>query len=188
MEPFVPSVWPEALVPAAAEGCVRCALAAQRKRIIWGEGNPEAPVYILLDNPGARETPEGEAFVCGTRQTLQQAAHETGFRQSDLFVTYLLKCRPVRAYDKETARASCLPYLEDQLAARKPKLLFCMGNVALRAYCGDTEAEVKGLRGKLHEIGSQTVAVTYHPLAVRRRPNLYPLFLQDWQLVKLFLE
>lgn len=184
---FQSKVWPEAELPLHVHDCSRCSLAAQRKRIIWGEGNPQASLYVLLDNPGARENPEGQPFVCGTRDTLQRAAHEAGFQTDDLFVTYLLKCRPIRAYDKAAARSACLPYLEQQLEEAAPRLLFCMGNVAVQAYFGDPEAEVKHLRGCLHERDGQTIAVTYHPLAVRRRPNLYSYFLQDWMMVRQFL-
>ncbi|MEK5389445.1 uracil-DNA glycosylase family protein [Margalitia sp. FSL K6-0131] len=45
--------------------------------MIWGEGNPNGDIYVILDNPGAREDREGNPFVCGTRQTLQQAIEET---------------------------------------------------------------------------------------------------------------
>lgn len=184
MEGFEAKIWPEAALPGFAEGCMNCELSRQRKRIIWGEGNPGASVYIVLDNPGARETPEGEAFLCGTRETLQRAAYETGFGANDLFVTYILKCRPIRAYDKEGARSSCLPYLRRELEAYRPEVLFCMGNVAVQAYLGDPHAEVKSLRGQVLHHGGLDLVVTYHPLAVRRRPNLFPAFLQDWKLMR----
>lgn len=188
MNGYTPAIWPEVEVPHDWKDCAKCELALQRKRMIWGEGNPAAGIYVLLDNPGARETPEGEAYLCGTRETLQRGAYEAGFKPEELFVTYLLKCRPIRAYNKETARSSCLPYLEDQLEAGKPRILFCMGNVAVQAFLGDSEAEVKQLRGRVHRVRDQPVGVTYHPLAVRRRPNLYPLFLQDWKLIREFAE
>jgi DNA polymerase len=46
--------------------------------VIWGEGNPNAPIFIILDNPGAREDREGTPFVCGTRETLQYGMMEAG--------------------------------------------------------------------------------------------------------------
>ncbi|MDY0408982.1 uracil-DNA glycosylase family protein [Paracerasibacillus soli] len=44
-------------------------------------------------------------------------------------------------------------------------------------------ATVKDLRGKWHEVQGIPTAVAYHPLAVRRRPNLWTSFLEDWQLL-----
>ncbi|WP_284643610.1 uracil-DNA glycosylase [Paenibacillus silviterrae] len=182
-EDFAPRVWREEPAPEHAVNCMACELAGQRSRVIWGEGNPKAPILVLLDNPGDREDREGNAFVCGTRQALQQAAYETGLSEEDLYVTYLLKCRPKRAYDKELARSACSGHLTAQLALQRPKLLFCLGNVVVQSFFGNPEAEVKNLRGRVHQVEGWAVVVSYHPLAVRRRPNLLRLFLEDWRLL-----
>ncbi|HWI65546.1 MAG TPA: uracil-DNA glycosylase [Symbiobacteriaceae bacterium] len=168
--------------PGAATDCRRCPLALQRSRVIWGEGNPQAPILVVLDNPGAREDAAGESFVCGTRQTLQTCVREAGLSLDDLYVTWVLKCRPRRAYDKEAARAACLPYLGEQLAEAPRKVVVPLGNVALQAYLGDPAAEVKALRGRVLQHKGQQVVCGYHPLAVRRRPNLLPLLVADLRL------
>ncbi len=174
---------PEHLAPVQAAGCARCELAGQRTRLIWGEGTPGAPVFVLLDNPGAREDKTGAPFVCGTRQTLQSLAHCAGLPLDLLYVTYVLKCRPRRAYDKRQARAACLAYLPDQVAAQRPRVVLCLGNIALQALLADETAEVKNCRGRWHEWRGLPLAVSYHPLAVRRRPNLFPSALADWVMV-----
>lgn len=148
--------------------------------MIWGEGNPKAKLIVILDNPGCREDKNGNAFVCGTRQTLQHAAHDAGLGMNDLYVTYILKCRPVRKYEKEKARKACLQYLEQQLLSNDYKIAFCLGDTAVRTFFGDPEAAVKSTRGKLHQLRGMEVFTSYHPLAVRRRPNLYPGFEKDW--------
>jgi len=173
---------PEHPAPPCAMNCQRCELAKQRTRVVWGEGNPEAPLVVLLDNPGAREDREGRAFVCGTRETLQEGLHAAGIPLADVYVTYLLKCRPIRAYDKPAARAACRPYLQDQLAGSRPKLLIGLGNIVAQALCRSDEAEVKQLRGVVHDIDGTPTVFAYHPLAVRRRPNLRRLFDEDLQL------
>lgn len=180
---FSPVIWPEETAPPDAINCTKCELHCQAPRVIWGEGNPHAPITIILDNPGAREDKEGQPFVCGTRQTLQKAAFEAGFTMKDLYVTYLLKCRPRHRYDKELARAACLPYLEQQIQASQPQLVFCMGNTAVQWFFNDMEAEVKKLRGSWHTIRNLPTLVAYHPLAIRRRPNLAGLFADDWAML-----
>lgn len=173
---------PEVDAPPGVAGCQRCPLALQRTRVIWGEGNPQAPMLVVLDNPGAREDAAGEPFVCGTRQTLQACVQEAGLSLDDLYVTWVLKCRPRRAYDKEAARAACLPYLSEQLEGTARKVVVPLGNVALQAYLGESEAEVKALRGRVLEYEGQRVVCGYHPLAVHRRPNLLPLLVADLRL------
>ncbi|WP_426455222.1 uracil-DNA glycosylase [Paenibacillus sp. S-38] len=179
---------PEEEAPEEAKGCERCALAKQRTRVVWGEGHPHAPLFILLDNPGARETREGEAFLCGTRETLQEGLAAAGIGREEFYVSYLLKCRPLRAYDKEAARSACRPHLEQQLGASRPQLLLALGNVAVQGWFGDPEAEVKALRGRWHTVQGIPTAVGYHPLAVRRRPVLGRLLAEDLAMVAARLE
>lgn len=182
MDGLLPAIMPEDKAPDPGFSCEQCELAGHGGRIIWGEGNPEAPLFVILDNPGARENKEGVPYLCGTRETLQTAAYEAGFKPDSIYISYILKCRPRRAYDKEKVRTICLEYLWGQLAAVNPNLVMCLGNVVCRTFFGDPETEVKKIRGKAHRIRGYDVVTSYHPLAVRRRPVLYKYFLQDWKL------
>ncbi|MBS4220636.1 uracil-DNA glycosylase [Bacillus sp. FJAT-49711] len=183
MADFCPVRWPEIPTPENEMSCQDCGLYQQGSRMVWGEGNPNASIMIILDNPGAREDKEGNPIICGTRQTLQKAAHEVGLQMTDLYVTYILKRRPVRKYEKEQTREICMQHLEQQILSAKPTFIFCMGNVAVQSFFKTANAEVKNLRGKWHKIQDYETAVAYHPLAVRRRPNLWPSFLMDWEMV-----
>lgn len=120
-------IWPEDVIPHEVENCQKCSLAQQRSRIIWGEGNPNAPLFVLLDNPGAREDKFGNAFVCGTRQTLQETVYSVGLGKNDLYITYAVRCRPVKKYEKDQCRSTCIQYFEDQVRLKVPKLIFCLG-------------------------------------------------------------
>lgn len=180
MEPWTPL--PEIPGPPGTAACALCELSRQRDRVIWAEGSPAAPVVVVLDNPGAREDPTGAEFVCGTRQALRQAAREAGLPEDALMVTWVLKCRPRRAYAKEACRSACLPYLEGQLGRPGVQLAVVLGNVALQAFLGDPTAEVKTLRGQVRHRGALPYVCSYHPLAVRRRPNLHPYLVADLSL------
>ena len=184
MNSFCPAAWSEDPTPEDMKHCKECGLYKQGTRMIWGEGNPNAPIMIVLDNPGAREDKGGQPYVCGTRETLQRAIHEVGLRRDDVYATYILKRRPIRAYDKEKTRQICMQtHLEGQLKTQNPSYVLCLGNVAVQHFFQDPDVDVKGLRGEFHQINGFTTAVAYHPLAVRRRPNLYRLFIEDLQLI-----
>ncbi len=194
-EPSVPL--PEVPAPPHTANCRDCEAAGLHTRLMWGEGNANARIMLLLDNPGAREDREGNPFVCGTRDTLLAGLREAGIARDEVFVTYLLKRRPTRAYDKPQARRLCMRHLRDQLTSMQPHLLFGFGNVVAQALLDDEEAEVKRLRGRWHEFAGAKglhglwhdhadaggLGFTYHPLAVRRRPNLLPYFLQDLRML-----
>lgn len=183
MHDFTPTVWPADKTPDSAIDCSKCELCMQRSEIIWGEGNPTAPILLVLDNPGARKNKDGIEYVCGTRQTLQQAAFQVGLGMNDIYATFILKCRPLRKYDKELARETCSGYLKEQIADQNPTLALCMGNVSLQWFSGNMDAEVKTYRGYWHIFREIPTLATYHPLAVRRRPNLSNIFMQDWRML-----
>lgn len=183
MSKFCPIPWPEDPTPKHLQSCEKCGLYKHGSRMVWGEGNPTAPVMVILDNPGARENREGNPFVCSTRQTLQQAAFEVGLSENDLYVTYILKRRPIKAYDKPRTRQICIHHLYQQLKEYKPKLLFCLGNVSVQNFFQNKDVDVKTLRGQTHDINGVPTIVAYHPLAIRRRPNLWESFLEDWQFL-----
>lgn len=183
MSDFRSKLWPEEPTPEDFIDCHDCGLYKHGTRMVWGEGSPNAPIMIILDNPGAREDREENPFVCGTRDTLQQITYDVGLRMEDLYVTFILKRRPIRAYDKAETRQICMKHLEQQITIKKPSLVICLSNVAVQSFFEDAEADVKSLRGKWHNVRGYETAVAYHPLAIRRRPNLKALFMEDWQFI-----
>jgi uracil-DNA glycosylase len=183
MSDFYSELWPEEPTPETFKGCRECGLYQHGTPMVWREGNPNAPIMVILDNPGARKDKEGNPIVCGTRQTLQQAVSEVSLKKNDLYVTFILKRRPVRAYDKDLTRQTCMVHIEQQIQYKKPKLILCLGNVAVQSFFQDPAAEVKNLRGTWHNVDGYQTAVAYHPLAVRRRPNLWKMFIRDMEFV-----
>lgn len=180
---FEPAIWPEDKSSEEAEAYQQCEICTQKSRIIWGEGNPKASVFVILDNPGAREDKDGNEYVCPTRQTLQTALHQANLEANDIYLTYLLKCRPLRRYNKEQVRSFSKPFLIDQIERMQPKFIVCLGDVATQAMFNDPKACVKNLRGLWHAVLGYPCMVSYHPLAVRRRPNLMPRFMEDWNML-----
>lgn len=180
---FEPVIWPEDQWPKEAAGYKQCEICTEKSRVIWGEGNPNAPIVIILDNPGAREDGDGKEYVCGTRQTLQTALHRVNLAPGDVYLTYLLKCRPRSRYNKEEVRAFSKPFLIQQIQTMRPKFIVCLGDTVVQAMFGDQEAHVKNLRGSWHEVLGYPCIVSYHPLAVRRRPNLTRQFMEDLDML-----
>lgn len=167
-----PRIWPEVPAPWAEQNCNDCGLKEHGSRLVWGEGCSTAKFVIIVDNPGMREDRRGKAFVCPTRQELQIALDRVRITENDVFFTYILKRRPTRAYQKEYARRRCLRHLRQQFLQMSPAALLLLGNVALQTFTARTDLTVKEERGCLQDYHGFPTVVSYHPLAVRRRPNL----------------
>lgn len=189
MDVFTGKILPEDPLPANLTDQQRLALSDHTSaRLIWGEGNPVAPIFVILDNPGARETKEGRPFLCGTRETLQKGIHSAGLALETVYVSYLLKARPLKKYDKERIRRLALGFLLEQVRRHRPQVVVCLGDVVVKSYFGDRDISVKRLRGRIHPVHGCATITSYHPLAVRRRPVLYKYFVQDWFLAASVLQ
>lgn len=175
--------WPELPVPADVVISCQSFGMSGHGRLVWAEGSAEAPFMCILDNPGAREDKLGNPYTCGTRLTLRAAAREAGLDVDELYITYLVKCRPLRAYDKSLARDVGRGFLQQQACLLLPQVLVLFGDVVTRCLTGDVQASVRALRGTTLRIFDTPAIVTYHPLAARRRTNLYPLLVADLRRV-----
>ena len=184
---FESVIWPENKLPEEAADYKQCEICTQKSRVIWGEGNPKASILVILDNPGAREDKDGNEYVCGTRQTLQAVLHQVNLTADDIYLTYLLKCRPLRKYNKEEVRAFSKPFLIRQIETMQPKFIVCLGDVVTQTMFDDKDAHVKNLRGLWHVVLGYPCMVSYHPLAVRRRPNLMRQFMEDWNMLRIMI-
>lgn len=180
---FVPEAWEEDILPAEAAHYIECEVCTPQSRIVWGEGKPGGPIFIVLDNPGAREDKKGTEFICGTRITLQEGLNKVKIPKDNIYLTYLLKCRPLGKYDKEEARSFSKPFLERQIYMAEPSYILCLGDTVVQCMFNDSDAHVKDLRGRWHILYGYPTVVSYHPLAVRRRPNLRKCFIEDLEML-----
>ena len=145
--------------------CRKCALHATRAQTVFFRGNPRASLCFVGEAPGADEDEAGIPFVGRAGQLLDRMISAMGLEPArDVYVCNILKCRPPenRKPTPEES-ATCLPYLHEQLAIVRPKVIVALGNTAAGTLL-DTKLGITKLRGqwKLYK-GSTLVMPTYHP-------------------------
>ena len=151
--------------------CRKCRLWKGRKRAVPGEGPADAGLFLLGEAPGRREDESGRPFVGRAGKLLDMLLEKSGLEREETFITSVVKCRPPgNRNPKRDEMAACRPYLEEQLALVKPKLVVLMGNVAASAFF--TPEEIKEFRGKLVEKEGLGIFFTYHPAAGLRFPKI----------------
>lgn len=120
-----------------AEACVctKCALSETRTTVVFGEGNPETPLVIIGEGPGATEDATGRPFVGRAGQLLDQALAENCMSRKHVFICNVIKCRacliegtsiknrPPRIEEVE----ACHPWLVKQLEIMKPLVILSLG-------------------------------------------------------------
>src|SRR6185312_9248549 len=106
--------------------CTRCKLAGGRKNIVYGVGDPDAPLVFVGEAPGAEEDKTGEPFVGAAGQLLTKMIEAMGLGRGDVYICNIIKCRPPGNRNPEPDEiAACEPFLIRQLAAIRPRMIVC---------------------------------------------------------------
>jgi uracil-DNA glycosylase len=163
--------WPELRARVAA--CTRCTLCNTRTQTVFGVGNLQAQWLIVGEAPGADEDRQGEPFVGRAGQLLNSMLRAIGLAREQVYIANVLKCRPPGNRDPAANEAAeCLPYLEQQIALLKPKIMLAVGRIAAQNLLR-TDVTLGRLRQQVHHFGLSKVplVVTYHPGYLLRTPT-----------------
>lgn len=162
-----------------ALSCQKCPhLAKSRTQVVFGVGDPEADLMFVGEAPGADEDAQGEPFVGRAGQLLTKIIETMGLSRDTVYIANVLKCRPDMPAGSSGNRrprsdemATCLPYLKEQIAFIKPKVLVALGAVAMEGLLG-REEPMRTLRGQWHEFEGIPLMATYHPAYLLRNQTL----------------
>ena len=151
--------------------CTICALHEGRTRTVFGAGSPTAGILFIGEAPGRDEDLQGEPFVGRSGQLLTKIIGAIGFSRDDVYICNILKCRPPNNRDPLPAEVACCePFLKQQLAIIKPRVICCLGRIAAQTLL-KTDASLGSLRKKAHFYEGIPVMATYHPAALLRNPG-----------------
>ena len=148
--------------------CTRCPLSEQRRSIVFGEGNPDAPVVFVGEGPGVDEDRSGRPFVGRAGELLTKIIESVGWTREDVFICNIVKCRPPGNRDPRPQEvATCRPFLERQILAIRPDVIVTLGKPAASALLGRPVAITK-TRGIWQEWRGIPLMPTYHPAYLLR--------------------
>ena len=171
-------------------GCTRCRLCEGRTRLVFGQGDAAAELVFVGEGPGQTEDQQGLAFVGAAGELLTKMIGAMGLRREDVFICNVVKCRPpgnrTPAADE---MATCLPFLERQLAAIRPRAICALGKTAALGLGLLGPGDGLGRkRGKLWAWRGIPTVITYHPAYLLRNPADKRLVWEDLQRLFPLLE
>jgi uracil-DNA glycosylase family protein len=162
-----------------AATCRNCELWECGTQTVFGEGHPSADVMLVGEQPGDREDREGRPFVGPAGKVLDRALEVAGIDRRHTYVTNAVKhfrweARGKRRLHKRPGAKhirACRPWLDQEIAITKPKVIVCLGATAAQALLGANFRLTKH-RGELfHPEGLPPVTATIHPSAILRAPD-----------------
>jgi uracil-DNA glycosylase len=159
--------WPA--LKEAVRSCVACALHGKRQQTVFGVGDEQADWLFVGEGPGAEEDARGEPFVGQAGRLLDNMLSAIGLKRGhDVYIANVVKCRPPGNRVPEPGEAAqCEPFLLQQVALIRPRLIVALGKTAASNLLR-TDASIASLRGRLHAFQGLPLLVTYHPAYLLR--------------------
>jgi DNA polymerase len=162
--------------------CRRCRLHEGKTHYVPGEGNNHPDILFVGEGPGETEDQFGRPFIGKAGQLLDKIIQKMGLGREDVFIGNVVKCRPPNNREplKDEVEA-CLPYLLKQVEILKPKIIVCLGKVALNNLLG-TSHSMGRIRGQLLSFHGIPLLPTYHPAYILHKRNKEEISRAKWEV------
>lgn len=154
--------------------------------LVFGEGDPCAPLMFVGEAPGEQEDKTGRPFVGRAGQLLERMIVAMGLSRESVYICNVLKVRPPNnATPTPQEAAASAPFLLDQIRIVRPRVIVTLGLPATRLLL-DTDQPMRALRGQFAsfppatfggptsvfsgtwDAGAIPVMPTYHPAYLLR--------------------
>ena len=167
------------------------------RRIINGQGKPDARLLLIGEAPGGEEDKQGKPFVGKAGQNLNDFLALIGLHREDIYITNLVKVRPFR-FSEKTGKpvnrppdkeeiAFFSPYLTEEIALIDPAVVVTLGNYPLKAVLNDSSATIGQFHGKPCRANAITLFPLYHPASIIYNQSLKEAYQEDLYALKAFI-
>ena len=169
--------------------------------LVFGDGNVDSRIVLVGEAPGKTEVEQGKPFVGQAGKNLEEFISILGIRREDLYITNIVKFRPVK-FNPETGRESnrtpvkeevkiCTDLIETELSIIAPKLVVSLGNIALRCILKNDKASIGILHGNPLDVSFSEAHFTlfplYHPASIIYRRELKSTYIEDLHKLKEYI-
>lgn len=164
--------------------CMKCELGKTRTNIVIERGSRTASLMLIGEGPGKQEDEQGKPFVGAAGKLLDLLLSGLMFDEDEYYICNVIKCRPPSNRTPTDDEAlSCLPWLRNQVALIRPRIMVCMGSTAMK-YVIDKTAKITQIRGRWIERKGFWIMPTFHPAALLRDASKKVLLFEDMKKVR----
>ena len=166
------------------KNCRKCRLCETATQAVPGEGNPRAEVFFVGEGPGFNEDKEGRPFCGAAGKFLDEMLKENGFSRDDVFIGNIVKHRPPGNRDPLPDEVeACIPWLNSQIEAIKPKIIVTLGRHSMHHFLPDA-GSISLVHGKAFKKDGKLFLTLYHPAAGLHQGNLKETIRADFKNIK----
>ncbi|MFT9197236.1 UdgX family uracil-DNA binding protein [Gluconobacter oxydans] len=159
--------------------CRMCDLCRPATRTVSGEGNPEARIIFVGEQPGDQEDLQGRPFVGPAGQLFDRALKEAGGNRAQAWITNAVKHfkfvprgnRRIHQKPDATEITACSPWLAAERKVLAPKVTVMLGVTGASAVLG-RQVTVSRERSRPIPLADGSIGVvTVHPSYLLRLPD-----------------
>lgn len=160
--------------------CERCGLCRTRHNMVFGVGNPNADLMLVGEGPGEQEDLQALPFVGPAGKLLDEMLSIIDVsRKTNCYIANIVKCRPPGNRDPiEEEQDACFPFLQQQIAFVKPKVIVCLGRIAARRLISP-DYRITREHGQWISRDGVWYTAIYHPSALLRDLSKRPETFDD---------
>ncbi len=168
-----------------ARECHLCNLSKSRQKVVFGEGNPDAKLMIIGDEPSSSDDSTGKIFTGRAGEMLTKMLENVlGLSRNDVYITNLLKCKGPTMQEPLPSHAhTCHPYLLKEIELIKPKIIITLGALAYEYLTGD-DTPMEKIKGIINTQKNYLIMPTYHTNHLLRNPGAKKEVFEHLQQVK----
>ncbi len=178
-------------------------------RPVAGFGDPNARILVVGLAPGAHGSNRTGRMFTGdaSGDFLYPALHRAGFANqphsrapddgltlTDLFITAAARCAPPNNKPTPQELNTCQPYLAQEIALLRPKVIVCLGQIAFERVLRTLNQPRQGKKfghGVVYQIpDGPTLLCSYHPSQQNTLTGKLtaPMFDEIWQTARRLLQ
>ena len=160
-----------AALAAEAASCTRCPLYKNATQTVFGEGQVDATMMLIGEQPGDQEDLTGRPFVGPAGRVLDSALEAAGLERGEIYITNAVKHfknepRGKRRLHKKPDTSeidACRWWLDNELEIVQPAVAVALGVTAARALLRRA-LSINANRGRLIALpGGAKGLITVHP-------------------------
>lgn len=153
--------------------CSKCDLRVPSLSVVPGIGATEDVSVIAVGQyPTYTEAKSGKSFQGQGAAVIRSFLEHSGVSAKHLYLTNALKCPSLDANSpvKKCVRA-CIPYMQEEVAILKPKLIIALGKVAMQSLSDHVRkgpTSVDQARSRIFDFENVPVITVANPMAVNQ--------------------
>jgi uracil-DNA glycosylase len=162
-------------------------LAKTATQLVFGDGSPDSDIVFIGEAPGKKEDEQGIPFVGAAGKFLNEMLAMIDLKREDIYITNIVKYRPPENRDPlPEEKAEFLPYLQEQLAIIKPKLIITLGRHSMECFLPGLK--ISQCHGQPKRKNGQVYLPLFHPAAALYNGGMRQTVIDDFMTIPALLE